>query len=199
MVHKSALLLDATEYFFVCLARYPTLSNAQMSLERAASTSFSSDSFGRGSGGIGGSSFYPATSRASPTETLQTRGVTAWIRGSPYLVLLQEYLRVFVPISAPEASTITGQAPASSQRQQQQQLALESADYETLQLQRYCELFLHLAVAYWIDAALVLKADHAKLGLLRKQISGGMGGHAGNCLDMFLAVKFTQSKDSAEN
>lgn len=166
VVHKSALLLDATEYFFVCLLRYPTLSNAQVSLDRTSADS-SSNGYSRG--------YYPTPSRASAVEVLQNRGVAQWIRGTPYLVLLQEYLREFLPVGAssdPSVALTSGTTP--SQRD-----ARPSTDYESQQQQRYRELFLHLAVAYWLDTVLVLKSDHYKLGVLRKQLAGAAVGYGG--------------------
>jgi hypothetical protein len=131
VTHKTALLLDPTEYFFVCLLRYPTLSNTHVSTDR------------------------------SVVDLLQNRGISSWIRGNPYLVLLQEYLRVYMPISVVDT---VGRGLSDMRAQEQAQEA---------QKRVHQELFLHLAVAFWIDAALVLKADHAKLGVLRKQLSGG--------------------------
>jgi hypothetical protein len=166
VVHKNALLLDAIEYFFVCLLRYPTLSNAQVSTERTAATD-----------NIYGRPYYPSTARSTPTEILQNRGVSAWVRGVPYLVLLQEYLREYVPVSVPADS----EAPTTSATQRKIDNQMVS-EHEALQQQRYRELFLHLAVAYWLDSPLILKTDHHKLGVLRRQLAGGVAGYSGTVL-----------------
>jgi hypothetical protein len=171
VVHKNALLLDAIEYFFVCLLRYPTLSNAQVSTERTAATD-----------NIYGRAYYPSTARSTPTEILQNRGVSAWVRGVPYLVLLQEYLREYVPVPVPadsEGATTTSATPRKNDNQM-------VSEHEALQQQRYRELFLHLAVAYWLDSPLVLKTDHHKLGVLRRQLAGGAAGYSGIVLRHYL-------------
>jgi hypothetical protein len=167
VVHKNALLLDAIEYFFVCLLRYPTLSNAQVSTERTAATD-----------NIYGRAYYPSTARSTPTEILQNRGISAWARGVPYLVLLQEYLREYVPVPVPADSGGTTTTSATPRKNDNQMVS----EHEALQQQRYRELFLHLAVAYWLDSPLVLKTDHHKLGVLRRQLAGGAAGYSGTIL-----------------
>ena len=139
--------------------RYPTISNSHISIERSISDNSYSN---RNSSSRSGMSSY--TTRSNVLETLQNRGITAWIRSVPYLALLQEYLREYMPINTTNTIDLTQNSTETS--------ILEHDIIKT----RQKELFLHLAVAYWIDVAVVLKADHGKLGILRKQLSGATVG-----------------------
>lgn len=143
--------MDAVEYFLVCMLRYPTISHT---IFLAPDTT------------VGTSS--STISRTSPLDTLQNRGVSAWIRGLPYLALLQEYLKEYIPIAqaAQLSGDLSGGTPTANT------VEGNGLELDTQRL-RYRELFVQLAVAYWIDCAVILKSDHHKVGVLRKAMTGG--------------------------
>lgn len=152
--NKAALLLDAMEYFLVCLLRYPTISHNMLApADSSASTSSSSPS------------------RSSPLDVLQNRGVSSWIRGMPYLALLQEYLMEYIPIAQANQQG-NGEAGASTVGGTDSSGNDNGLELDAQRL-RYRELFVQLAVAYWIDCSVILKSDHHKIGVLRKAMAGG--------------------------
>ena len=142
--------------------------------------------------------------RFNPLDTLHNRGPSAWMRGLPYLALLNEYFKLYLPVDGsnrsstndsdrnnnngavgdsankPLASTSTG---ATRSHNLVEQTALEA---------QHAQLFVHLAVAYWVDCALVLRREHGQLGLWRRlltNVSSGLTGvhpHLRSCLSQHL-------------
>lgn len=129
--------------------------------------------------------------RFNPLDTLHNRGPGAWMRGLPYLALLNEYFKLYLPVdgsnrsstndsyrnnnngaagdsaNTPLASNSTG---ATSSRNLVEQTALEA---------QHAQLFVHLAVAYWVDCALVLRREHGQLGLWRRLLTNVSSGLTG--------------------
>ena len=153
---KSALVLDSFEYFLVCLLKYPTTSHSVLSAE---------------GGGVAG--------RFSPVDLLLTRGVGSWSRGVPYLALLQEYLKEFLPLQN-SGNTSAGAALAGIAGTTEGGATGAATDIagsgggpleqDALRL-RYSELFVQLAAAYWIDVALLVKCEHDRVNVLRKLLN----------------------------
>ncbi len=141
--------------------------------------------------------------RFNPVDTLHNRGPGAWMRGLPYLALLNEYFKLYLPVdnnnrpstSDSSSNNSGGATPLASQnrtatdtlhstgaastRNQVEQTALEA---------QHAQLFVHLAVAYWVDCALVLRREHGQLGLWRRLLTNVTSGLAGLCF--FITLVF---------
>jgi hypothetical protein len=74
-----------------------------ISAGRSLSSTYGSNSGGGGGGGMLGS----VMGRYDVVNVLHNRGISAWIRTIPYLALLQEYLKEFVPVSPSPSSSFT--------------------------------------------------------------------------------------------
>ena len=101
--------------------------------------------------------------RFHPLEALHNRGPCAWIRGLPYLALLNEYLKLYLPCTPATTADVSGSAQGATPR--------AAPVDQSAQVARYGELFVRLAVAYWVDCAVVLHFNHGKLGQYRRQMS----------------------------
>lgn len=113
----------------------------------------------------------------TPIGFLNRSGIFGWIDGSPYLVLLHESLRDFVPHGASESGydyprsgdmkrTPGSASSSSSNRRGQSNMrtrGFRSGDslYEKVRLSQAGELFLRLMAEYWMDVATLIRRNHA--------------------------------------
>eukprot|EP01032_Pedospumella_encystans_P010074 gene10074-11805_t len=173
IAHKSALLLDAVEFFLICMLRYPTTSHTLLAPHSTVPEFMSSSAQNGG--------------RFNPLDTLHNRGPGAWMRGLPYLALLNEYFKLYLPIDGSNRSStndsyrnnnngaagdsantpLASNSTGASTRNLVEQTALEA---------QHAQLFVHLAVAYWVDCALVLRREHGQLGLWRRLLTNVSSG-----------------------
>ena len=151
--------------------------------------------------------------RSQPLDLLHYSGVGAWIEGVPYLVLLHEYLKEFIPLPQPDSQPVTtgqagqhrsgpyqsgsssgagrgsgsgeGKFSGSSSNGSAGAVMLggvaggggmdadrvSSAERESLRA-RHMELFMRLALEYWVDIAQLLRRDHHRAGMFRRLMSG---------------------------
>ncbi len=182
--------MSSFEYFLVCLMRYPGASSDPFSAGSTFSTgrSGAADLRGGSSGMNRGVSFADSSMMAgrgvgslSPLSTFDTRGsvlealhragISRWIEQTPYLVLLQDYLAAYFPsssaqrLAASEArsgdlNASSGTAGSSSVHTEQEEARARSR-----------ELFLRLAIEYWIDVELVVRFDHHRTQHYRKLVN----------------------------
>ena len=103
--------------------------------------------------------------RFNAVDILHNRGVTGWLRGVPYLALLHEYLKEFLPIATAQQKSLA--AMSNGLRVDTTVNSVPPTEQDATR-KRYGELFVQLAVQYWIDLALVVKANHQRAGVLRK-------------------------------
>lgn len=131
--------------------------------------------------------------RFNPLEALHNRGPAAWIRGLPYLALLNEYLKLYLPYAAVATAGVDGAAAGGALGGTPRAAPAD----QSAQVTRYGELFVRLAVAYWVDCALVLHFDHGKLGQYRRQMShnnnanNGAGEEHVSVLEIFRSLVLT--------
>eukprot|EP01038_Epipyxis_sp_PR26KG_P013993 gene13993-18766_t len=156
-----SVLVHATEYFMICLARYPTLNDRPFSSSSSGTTAtlFDGNSLMREKTNLGSLS----TSNSDDSNqfyTLLKKGIFGWILGCPYLTILEYYFDEFLSIS--EGS-------------------INVSNHTTVRREVYRELLLRLAIEYWMDIAMVIRMNHGAVADHRRNGSGSpmSGGRIG--------------------
>ena len=119
-----------------------------------------------------GDGTYSQTKPYSVEVLLQGQGYVSWIRGNPYLVLLQQYLTEVFPSSLPQPTSLglpPIQTSVTDVDHELMDLWTSCSEKETVTshrpsaLSRLADLFLRLALEHWADSALVVKQGHDKV------------------------------------
>jgi hypothetical protein len=169
------LSMDMFSYFLVCYMRYPTVDNDSIFPTLSYRTEgqtfdyFFSSGMAGGAGDMGlfgwsGGGRVRHMLSADPEvpllAALRCEGKMGWIRGNPYLVLLEHYLDCFLPISGTTAVRTPG-------------MDGDSGVFEggAEGLSRKGELFLRLAIDFWIDTAPVVRFSYDKVSYFKDVLS----------------------------
>lgn len=151
---KQVLMLDAMEYFLICLLRYPTANNFQFLNSKISISN---------------------AQQKDVVDMLHNRGIKNWSNGVPYMTIILEYFQHLLTgnFGSSAIGTLAGSEATSS-------------GSETFN-ERYRELFLRLAVEYWIDCATVIRYEHHKVVHYRNIFTSGMSNmhKAGNSYGMY--------------
>ena len=150
--------MDYVSYFLFCLMKYP-----QSVVESKPSSQQLFTPVGQGNGGT------------SAVECLHRLGIHKWIEGNAYLTLVHHYVHHYFHSSHSNghnhtASSSSGSSSSGGGRSHTD--TSESVDQEAEQVAlRRRELFVRLAIEFWIDLGNVVRVNHHKVGSYREQLS----------------------------
>lgn len=142
--------LDAIDYFFICLVRYPTVYNHCLS----KSSSSPSDGYNRGF-------------NKTASDMLRENGCLSWAQGVPYLVLLLEYFNDVLLSKSKTSVNGLASTPGGS--------FVVVAERESVKF-RLKELLILLAIDYWIDTGMVLHYNQYMAPTYRKMVNSVVSG-----------------------
>ena len=120
----------------------------------------------------------------TPWGFLQRSGIFGWIDGSPYLVLLYESLKDFVPhgVGMHSGSNGGGSTPGGGRGGNAPQIGgmtpgggggggVDTQLYEKVRLSQAGELFLRLMSEFWIDVATLVRRNHSDGASFKAQLN----------------------------
>jgi len=181
------LMLKFHEFFFICMLRYPkdykgvfdgsNGNGARLSDGSGLNTS-SSDSRGSGKAGTIFGKLHDVL-RNSAVGHVNTFGLFGLIDGNPYMALLFESLKDFIPHDGGNSgsnSSITGTSSSSSASKASANTPGRGANQvpSDLNLSAAGELFIRLVAEYWMDSATLVRRNHAQGANFKAQLNKTM-------------------------
>ena len=181
------MMLKFHEFFFICLLRYPkeyssAFSAAGMRSDVAGVVTRSSAHPCASLGATPGSIFGKLHSmlQSSPLGLLNSKGVYGIVDGSPFMVLLNESLKEYVPHARSSSSSSGGSSSkggvgasggGSASRNARGTASHLSPD---VNLAIAGELFIRLMAEYWMDSATVVRRNHSQGANFKAQLNKTM-------------------------
>ena len=111
----------------------------------------------------------------TPWGFLQRSGIFGWIDGSPFLVLLYESLKDFVPHGNGAEGSSAGAGQYESNTVKRGGLnpegGMDKELYEKVRLSQAGELFLRLMAEFWIDVATLVRRNHGDGASFKAQLN----------------------------